>query len=118
MHALCLPFPKHEHEEILRNTFWILADPSAFIIYDHLVNSCLFVLSLFISSSFLIEQDWIISSTVSLSPSQHTGARMCNGSLVFGFIFTKHNDFKSRMLVFYVYVLVFFCFLVIFKIGC
>lgn len=46
MHCACLS-QKIEHEEILRNTFWILADPSAFIIYDHLVNSCLLVSSLY-----------------------------------------------------------------------
>ncbi len=48
-HCACtvLAFPKNEHEEILWNTLWLLADLSAFIIYDHLLNSCLFVLSYF-----------------------------------------------------------------------
>lgn len=97
-HCACtvLAFPKNEHEEILWNTLWLLADLSAFIIYDHLpLAKFLFVcLSHFPHHHFESNKMDYQRSIVSLSPSQHTGARMCNSSLFsyFYFIFTKHNE--------------------------
>lgn len=123
-HCACtvLACPKNEHEEILWNTLWPLADLSAFI-YDHLVNYSLFVLSYFFSS-FLIEQDGLSGSSISLTHPQHTGAKMCNGSPIFIYFLSFSQStmiLKEELGCFvcmFFYPEVFYCFLVIFKIVC